>query len=39
MGNSGSFKLGTPAWNKGKSWDEETRKKMSESAKKRFSKE
>ena len=29
MGNSGSFKLGTPAWNKGKPWSEETRSKMS----------
>ena len=34
-----TFRQGLEPWNKGKSWDEETRKKMSESAKKRFSKE
>lgn len=31
-----NFRGGIPAWNKGKSWDEETREKMSESAKKRI---
>jgi hypothetical protein len=35
MGNSGSFKLGTPAWNKGKSWSEETRAKISQGQKAR----
>ena len=33
------FREGIPAWNKGKEWDEETRKKMSLSAKKRWKKE
>ncbi len=33
------FCEGIPAWNKGKEWDEETRKKMSLSAKKRWKKE
>lgn len=30
------YRLGMPAWNKGKAWDDATRKKMSESANRRW---